>query len=221
MLWWNVLPPSYNPTAQPEIQTPTLPSIFYSRYCVSLLALASTVSRLTEEKTRNAKAASQQLCGTNPILMARRAPIYETFVFTPALGPKVSPTKNAKAFGIKSWALFLAPMSKIGIHSYVFAPNTFKLHDLIQNWMRQVQTRFFVNAAKVNNFLYESSQSNCSPANNQQAPTTSRFKSVGKSKTKDSRFLGLDINKTNLNMRFPSPKTSESWFRNASDLVNC
>jgi hypothetical protein len=66
--------------------------------------------------------------------------------------------------------------------------------------MRQVQTRFFVNAAKVNNFLYESSHSKCSPANNQQAPTTSRFKGLGNTKTKDSRFLGLDINETNLNI---------------------
>ena len=59
--------------------------------------------------------------------------------------------------------------------------------------MGHLQTRFFVNAAKMNNFLYESSHSNCSPANNQQAPTTSRFKGIGNSKTKDSRFLALDI----------------------------
>jgi hypothetical protein len=71
--------------------------------------------------------------------------------------------------------------------------------------MRQLLTRFFVNAAKMNNFLYESSHSNCSPANNQQAPTTSRFKGVGNSKTKDSRFLGLEFAKTNLNMQVSSP----------------
>ena len=59
--------------------------------------------------------------------------------------------------------------------------------------MGHLQTRFFVNAAKMNNFLYKSSHSNFSPANNQQAPTTSRFKGVGNSKTKDSRFLALDI----------------------------
>ena len=121
--------------------------------------LLSHQQLLNEDRTRNATAASHELYGTNPILRKRRAPLYETFVSTPALGLKVSPTQHVKALGLKSWATFLAPMPKIRIHSHVSAPDTLNFTTwyrtecdncrLVSSWTRPRWTIFFMNPVTV------------------------------------------------------------------------